>query len=103
MNFHFVPAFVLTVDLLLLSPPWTVSFLPAFGLSALLAFGYWFWVELCYSYNGFYPYPLFEQLNPPSRAGLFALSAVVFTASTFGLKRVQRLVNGEERPGKLKG
>lgn len=103
LSFHAVPAIVLTLDLLFLSPPWTISVLPAFVMSLIIAFGYWFWVELCYSYNGFYPYPIFEQLNTPSRAALFALSAAVFTASTFGLKAVQRRVSGRERPGKVKG
>lgn len=60
-------------------------------------------MELCYSHNGFYPYPIFEQLNPLSRAGLFTLSAVIFTASTFGLKRVQGLILGGEKPGRVKG
>ncbi|KAF2092787.1 hypothetical protein NA57DRAFT_81935 [Rhizodiscina lignyota] len=103
VSFHGVPAIVLTLDILLLSPPWTISVAPACIISLILAFGYWFWVELCYSHNGFYPYPIFEQLNPPSRAALFALSAAVFAASTFALKGVQGLVNGGERPGKVKG
>ena len=103
MSFHGVPAIVLTLDLLFLSPPWTISVAPAFVLSAALAFGYWFWVELCYSYNGFYPYPLFEQLDTPGRAGVFTLSAIIFTVSTFGLKSVQGFLSGQERPGRVKG
>jgi hypothetical protein len=40
------------VDLLFLSPPWTISALPSLGLSGTIAFGYWFWVEQCFYYNG---------------------------------------------------
>lgn len=52
LGFHAVPSIVMLVDLLLLSPPWTISALPSLGLSSIIAFGYWFWVEQCFSYNG---------------------------------------------------
>ncbi len=52
LSFHAVPAVLLTWDLLALSPPWTVRSLPAMSLSAAIAFGYWAWVEHCYSHNG---------------------------------------------------
>lgn len=42
------------VDLLFLSPPWTITILPSLGLSGTIAFGYWFWVERCFKYNGWY-------------------------------------------------
>lgn len=42
------------VDMLLLSPPWTITVLPALGLSGGIAFGYWFWIERCYAHNGWY-------------------------------------------------
>jgi len=31
LSFHAVPAIVLAIDLLFLSPPWTIEALPAFG------------------------------------------------------------------------
>lgn len=52
MGFHLAPAVFLSLDLILLSPPWTI---PAYGtmtLSTVLAFSYWYWVELCFSKNG---------------------------------------------------
>lgn len=52
VGFHLAPAVFLTLDLVLLSPPWTI---PAYGtmtLSTTLAFAYWYWVELCFSKNG---------------------------------------------------
>lgn len=52
IGFHLVPAVVLSVDLLLFSPPWTIHVIPAMGLSSLIAFAYWGWVEHCYSHNG---------------------------------------------------
>lgn len=51
-SFHAVPSIVLLVDLLLLSPPWTITILPALGLSSAIAFGYWVWVEKCFEHNG---------------------------------------------------
>ena len=52
IGFHLMPALFLTWDLLALSPPWTIKNLPAVGISAVLAFSYWGWVEHCYSHNG---------------------------------------------------
>lgn len=52
VGFHAMPAILLTIDLLLLSPPWTINALPALGLSSALAVAYWAWVEQCYKYNG---------------------------------------------------
>lgn len=52
VGFHLMPAIFLTLDLVLLSPPWTI---PAYGVMSLstgLAFLYWYWVELCFSKNG---------------------------------------------------
>ena len=52
IGFHLAPVVFLTLDLVLLSPPWTI---PAYGtmtLSTVLAFGYWYWVELCFTKNG---------------------------------------------------
>jgi hypothetical protein len=52
LSFHVTPALVMLFDLLLLSPPWTITVAPALALSTLIAFGYWFWIELCYQNNG---------------------------------------------------
>lgn len=52
VGFHAMPAILLTIDLLFLSPPWTLHALPAMGLSSVLAVLYWVWVEHCYKYNG---------------------------------------------------
>jgi len=105
LSFHLVPTVMLLIDLLLLSPPWTISVIPALGLSGAIAFGYWFWIELCYNKNGFYPYPLFAMLDQTQRVGLFVGSAVVMTLSTVTLKWLYGRINGVEggsRAGRVK-
>ena len=69
LGFHAVPAISLVIDLLFFSPPYTIAFVPALGLSGCIAFGYWFWIERCYQYNKFYPYPIFTLLSTPERIG----------------------------------
>ncbi|KAJ5675407.1 hypothetical protein N7462_008304 [Penicillium macrosclerotiorum] len=109
IGFHAVPAIVMMVDLLFLSPPWTITALPSLALSGTIAFGYWFWVEQCFLYNGWYPYPIFEQLPTTGRIGLFSLSAVVMVLSTATLKWLYGRLNGfgtpsppKSRPGDIK-
>lgn len=104
LSFHFIPTFVLLIDLLFLSPPWAIGAIPALIVSVVIAFGYWFWIEHCYSVNGFYPYPLFDLLDVNQRIGLFVGSALVMTASTVTLKWLYGRVNGIEsrsRPGNI--
>lgn len=106
LSFHAIPTLMLLVDLLLLSPPWTISAVPALTLSAVIAFTYWFWIELCFSKNGFYPYPLFDVLNSTQRVALFGSSAVVMTGSTIMIKWLYRQINGgsdrTSRPGNIR-
>lgn len=81
--------------------------LPALGLSACIAFGYWFWIEQCYAYNQFYPYPIFDVLSTPGRVGLFAASAGLMALATGALVWLYGVVNGREvrsaRSGNVKG
>ncbi|KAL4779570.1 hypothetical protein BJX76DRAFT_351712 [Aspergillus varians] len=109
ISFHAIPSIVLLIDILFLSPPWTVSIGPALGLSSTIAVGYWFWVERCFQLNGWYPYPIFEQVPFEGRVGLFVLSAVVMALSTATLKWLYGRVNGfgipvkpQARPGAVK-
>lgn len=94
VGFHAAPAILLTADLLLLSPPWTIKPIAAMGISGAMAASYWLWVEVCHAHNGWYPYPLFEVLSPSWRAALFAGSAVTMTLSTVTLKMLYSRVNG---------
>lgn len=82
------------IDLLFLSPPWTITVFPSLGLSGAIAFGYWLWVEQCFANNGWYPYPIFDQLPTIGRVALFSLSAVVMALSTATLKWLHGRVNG---------
>jgi len=108
VGFHLMPALFLTLDLLFFSPPWTIHAFPAMGISSVLAFSYWAWVEHCYKHNGWYPYPLFATLSTPQRAILFAGSAVTMTGSTIVLKWLYGRVNGLQgqqnraKPGNVK-
>lgn len=52
VGFHLAPAVFLTLDLLLLSPPWTVPAYTTMSGATVLAFLYWYWVELCFKHNG---------------------------------------------------
>ncbi|KAI4719740.1 hypothetical protein E4T48_04011 [Aureobasidium sp. EXF-10727] len=92
-SFHAAPSIALILDLLFFSPPYTVSVLPALGISSGIAVSYWFWVEECYRHNGWYPYPIFDVLGTAGRVGLFAGSAVVMTCSTLCLKWMYNRVN----------
>ncbi len=109
LGFHLAPSLLLLIDLLFFSPPWTITVLPSLALSTGIALAYWFWIELCYSYNGFYPYPLFAVLDNTQRMGLFGASAVVMAVNTAGLKWLYGRLNGfggaggRQRVGRVKG
>lgn len=96
-GFHAAPGLFLTLDLLLLSPPWTIDAFAAVALSQTLAFLYWFWIEYCYRQNGWYPYPIFDMLSTWQRSILFACSALLMTGSTLSLKWLYGKANGIER------
>lgn len=126
IGFHAIPAAVLTIDLLYLSPPWSIGALPSMGLASVIAFGYWFWVEKCYQYNGWYayiwihiqhllklyivqsqladsytdryPYPIFEKLTTGWRIVLFLFSAIMMAMNTLVLKHLYVRINGFLHP-----
>ncbi|KAM7214693.1 FAR-17a/AIG1-like protein [Rhypophila decipiens] len=95
-GFHAMPALMMTLDLLLLSPPWSVRSYGAMSISMAVAFLYWGWVEFCFSKNGLYPYPIFELLTTGQRVALFTFSAMLMTSSTLLLKWVYGALNGVE-------
>jgi hypothetical protein len=67
--------------------------------STSIAFLYWFWIELCYSRNGFYPYPIFTMLSTSQRVGLFAASGITMWGVGSGLRWLYRVVNGVDSEG----
>ncbi|KAF2790710.1 hypothetical protein K505DRAFT_377341 [Melanomma pulvis-pyrius CBS 109.77] len=114
IGFHFVPAALLTLDNILLSPPWPTrpisphAPLITLVLSTSLAFLYWFWIEHCYTHNGFYPYPIFQLLSTSQRVGLFTVSGVLMWLVGAGLRAIYAGVNGLEAkevggPGMVEG
>ncbi|TLS26300.1 hypothetical protein PpBr36_05226 [Pyricularia pennisetigena] len=96
IGYHAAPAIFLTIDLLFFSPPWTVKANGAVGLSVVLAFLYWGWIEHCASHNGWYPYPILGLLNTAQRAVFFAFCAGLEASSTMALKWLYGKVNGIE-------
>ncbi|GLA50318.1 hypothetical protein AnigIFM63604_006371 [Aspergillus niger] len=96
------------IDKRLVVPDWVILPMHA-ALSSTIAFGYWFWIERCFQFNGWYPYPVFDAVGFEGRVGLFALSAVVMALSTGTLKWLYGRVNGygtsakaQSRPGAIK-
>ncbi|CZT13281.1 uncharacterized protein RAG0_16813 [Rhynchosporium agropyri] len=95
IGFHAMPSILLAIDLLLLSPPWTIKTSQALALSSAIAVAYWFWVEECFKHNGFYPYPMFGELTTIPRAGVFAGAVLLMTGSTVVLQKLCSLINGQ--------
>ncbi|PHH60084.1 hypothetical protein CDD81_2128 [Ophiocordyceps australis] len=100
LGFHLAPAALLTLDLVLFSPPWTIPAYAIMALSTTFAFAYWYWVELCFSKNGWYPYPMFGLLSTSQRVLLFAFSALLVTLTSGGLKWLYARINGFEEARK---
>ena len=71
MQFHLFPALLLMVDTLFFSPPWETHALSALMSFSVVGAGYWIWLEHCFSYNKFYPYPLMGMMTRAQRMLLF--------------------------------
>lgn len=52
--------------------------------------------EICYSHNGYYPYPIFALLTTYQRIGLFALSGATMWVAGGTLRALYAYVNGYE-------
>ncbi|KAL8932050.1 MAG: hypothetical protein Q9211_006558 [Gyalolechia sp. 1 TL-2023] len=102
ISLHAVPSILLTIDYLILSPPWTISSSQSLTWSTALAFTYWIWVEQCYRNNGWYPYPVFDALTTPWRVVLFAFSGLLMAGSTASLNFVYGALNGVDRKRTIK-
>ncbi len=51
-SYHGMPAIMLTLDLVLLGPPWLVKTGIVMTFSLVSIFVYWGWLEYCFSFNG---------------------------------------------------
>ncbi|PWW75182.1 hypothetical protein C7212DRAFT_204402 [Tuber magnatum] len=94
MGFHLFPALLLLIDVLLLSPPWAFTSLPAMLIPSGIATGYWIWLEHCFSINRNYPYPLFSVIGPWERITVFVGSAAMMMVCTLGIGWGYGRVNG---------
>jgi hypothetical protein len=52
--------------------------------------------EICYSHNGYYPYPIFALLTTYQRIGLFALSGATMWVAGGALRALYAYANGYE-------
>lgn len=52
--------------------------------------------EICYSHNGYYPYPIFALLTTYQRIGLFALSGATMWVAGGSLRALYAYINGYE-------
>ncbi|KAG9196282.1 hypothetical protein G6011_01403 [Alternaria panax] len=102
LGFHLVPAVVLALDYILLSPPWPTTPMNesapiiTLSLSTVIAFAYWIWIEICFSQNGLYPYPIFAMLTTNQRIGLFVVSGVIMWVVGGLLRVLYAKINGYE-------
>ncbi|KAH8675345.1 FAR-17a/AIG1-like protein [Xylariales sp. PMI_506] len=96
IGFHAAPGIFLALDLLLLSPPWSIHISNALTLSMIFGVLYFMWIEYCYSQNGWYTYPIFALLNVWQRGLLFVGSATMMAGSTIALKWLHGKLNGVE-------
>jgi hypothetical protein len=94
MGFHFFPTVLLLVDTLFFSPPWETHALAALMSFSVMAGGYWIWVEQCYNYNNFYPYPLMGMMTREQRMALFAFATLLCWLSFFIVRGLYRMLNG---------
>ncbi|RKF64544.1 UPF0641 membrane protein [Golovinomyces cichoracearum] len=87
---HAMPTILLILDLILFSPPWTISISQAAAISSTVGASYWMFLEHCFSQNEFYPYPLLGKLNLVQRATLFFFCAILMALNSLLLQRLQR-------------
>lgn len=57
LGFHAVPAIMLVLDFVFLSPSWMITGREALAISSGLFLSYWVWLEYCYSFNKWWSTP----------------------------------------------
>jgi len=65
-------------------------------VSSTIALSYWLWTDHCHKQNGFWPYPIFDEVGYEGRVVLFMASALIMGISTLTLKWVYTKVNGRD-------
>ncbi|KAK9898777.1 hypothetical protein P389DRAFT_193797 [Cystobasidium minutum MCA 4210] len=76
LSLHALPALLLWIDFLFLSPPFSAASSPIL-LSSLLTTGYACWMEHCARINGNFPYPFLGDMQPLARAAFYSACAIV--------------------------
>ena len=124
ISFHAIPATLLLLDTLLLTPlfsppPSPPSHSPSSSdsfsqslppstpaqpypsltsqliTSLSLTTAYYVWVQHCYRQNGYYPYPLFEAVGPLARGGVFLGAGMGMVLLGWGLGLLRWALWGE--------
>jgi hypothetical protein len=95
MAFHFLPTAFLMLDTLLFSPPWETDALSALTVFSMVGSGYWIWVERCFSYNNFYPYPLLDMMTREQRLLLFGFATLLCWSSFLIVRGTYHMLNGK--------
>src|SRR5579862_3281747 len=103
MGFHLFPTLFLMFDTLFFSPPWETHALAALMYFSVFAGGYWIWIEHCFTYNNFYPYPLMGLLNRQQRALLFGFATLLCWTSFLTVRGLYSKVNGKLENKKAQG
>jgi len=62
-------------------------------LNSVLFFIYWAWLECCFSFNQWYPYPILEHLSTWRKLFLCIFSAGLMTGSAMVLEWVHGRIN----------
>ncbi|KAK8103259.1 FAR-17a/AIG1-like protein [Apiospora sp. TS-2023a] len=99
LGLHVIPVVALTTDLL-----WPRSTAAAFAMAAVrgrdalahgvvLMFAYWAWLEYCFSYNGWYPYPGLEKMSRTDMFVACLASACLMAGNAVALKKVYMKVS----------
>jgi len=99
LAFHFFPTLFLMIDTLLFSPPWETHALAALSVFSVVGSGYWIWVERCYSYNNFYPYPLLDIMTQEHRLLLFCFATLLCWSSFLVVRALYHILNGKLEKG----
>lgn len=99
LSLHALPAVLLVLDFMYLSPAWGTTALRSVAVDCSIAAAYLTWLEYCFSRNHWYPYPLLLVLSPEQKVLLTAVSALLMVASTTSLQWIHGRVHKQQQYG----
>ncbi|GAA5892987.1 hypothetical protein JCM6882_006910 [Rhodosporidiobolus microsporus] len=93
VSIHGLPALYLWLDFLLFSPPFPKRVRPNL-LACTATAAYCLWMERCASKNGFFPYPMLNDMSPLPRSLFYLCQIPLLIALYKTANGVHRLVRG---------